>query len=88
MKTSVVSLTEPIPNQIIDLQLPIVNLTEGALAELYTFLQYLKFKYKADLEEAIDVVEEELDSLACEKALTGIEPTVAWSDVKVNLGLV
>ena len=88
MQTSAISLTEHVTYQMIDLQLPSLNLTEDALAEIYTFLQYLKFKYKTDLEEAIDVIEEELDSLECEKALSGTEPTVAWSDVKANLGLV
>ena len=88
MQTSVISPTEPVTHQMIDLQLPSFNLTEDALAELYTFLQYLKFKYKTDLEEAIDVVEEELDSLECEKALNGTEPTIAWSEVKANLKLV
>ena len=88
MQTSAISLTEHVTYQMIDLQLPSLNLTEDALAEIYTFLQYLKFKYKTDLEEAIDVIEEELDSLECEKVLSGTEPTVAWSDVKANLGLV
>jgi hypothetical protein len=88
MQTAVVASTESVTSQIIDLQLPNFNLTEEALGELYTFLQYLKFKYKADLEAAIDVVEEELDSLECEKALDGTEPTIAWSEVKANLGLV
>lgn len=87
MQTSVVASTESVRHQSIELQLPSLNLTEDALAELYTFLQYLKFKYKADLDEAIDVVEEELDSLECEKALNGTEPTIAWSEVKANLGL-
>ena len=88
MKAPVVSPTESVTHQMIDLQLLSFNLTEDALAELYTFLQYLKFKYKTDLEEAIDVVEEELDSLECEKALNGTEPTIAWSEVKANLELV
>jgi hypothetical protein len=87
MHTAVVTSTESMTHQIIDLQLPSFNVTEDALAELYTFLQYLKFKYKTDLEAAIDVVEEELDSLECEKALDGTEPTIAWSEVKTNLGL-
>ena len=88
MQASVISSTESVTRQMIDLELPSFNLTEDALAELYTFLQYLKFKYKTDLEDAIDVVEEELDSLECEKALNGTEPTIAWSEVKANLGLV
>jgi hypothetical protein len=88
MQTSVVASTESVRHQTIDLQLPSFNVTEDALAELYTFLQYLKFKYNADLEEAIDAVEEELDSLECEKALNGTEPTIAWSEVKSNLELV
>ncbi len=88
MQTSVVASTESVLHQSIDVQLPSFNVTEDALAELYTFLQYLKFKHKAELEEAIDVVEEELDSLECEKALNGTEPTIAWSEVKTNLGLV
>ena len=88
MLASVTSSTESVTHQGIDLQLPRFNLTEDALAELYTFLQYLKFKYKTNLEEAIDVVEEELDSLECEKALNGTEPTIAWSEVKPSLGLV
>ena len=88
MQTSVISPTEPVTHQMIDLQLPSFNLTEDALAELCTFLQCLKFKYKTDLEEAIDVVEEELDSLECEKALNGTELTIAWSEVKANLKLV
>ncbi len=87
MQTSVVASTESVRHQSIELQLPSLNVTEDALTELYTFLQYLKFKYQTDLEAAIDVVEEELDSLECEKALDGTEPTIAWSEVKANLGL-
>ena len=49
MHTSVISPTESVTHQMIDLQLPSFNLTEDALAELHTFLQYLKFKYKTGL---------------------------------------
>jgi hypothetical protein len=88
MQTSLISPTESSTQQMIDVQLPSFNLTEDSLAELYTFLQYLKFKYKTDLEGAIDAVEEELDSLECEKSLNGAEETIAWSKVKADLGLV
>ena len=87
MQTSVIPLTESLTPQIVDLQLPSFNLTEDGLAELYTFLQYLKFKYRTDLEEVIDAVEEELDSLECEKSLNSDETTIAWSEVKASLGL-
>ncbi len=87
MQVPVVCHTESVRPKSIAIQLPSVNLTEEALGELYTFLQYLKFKHEADLEEAIDVVEEELDSLECKKALDITEPTIAWSEVKANLGL-
>jgi hypothetical protein len=40
----------------IAVQLPVLNLKTEGLAELYTFLQYLQFKYQTDLEGAIGFV--------------------------------
>ena len=68
--------------------LPELHLTRDALTELYSFLQYLQFKHKIDLETAIDSVEEELDVLVCQDAEQSDEPTYAWSDVKREAGLI
>ena len=50
------------------------------------FLQYLQFKHGTDLEAAIDYIEEELDILECKSAGNG--ETIAWSDIKVALGII
>jgi hypothetical protein len=72
----------------VSVDLPPLTLTPEGLAELYSFLQYLQFRHQTDLEAAIDFVEEELDILDCATTLAANEPTIPWSQVKQDLGLV
>lgn len=60
MKT--LPLTEPVT-------LNIPSLPRAALDELYHFMQYLQFKYKADLEDALEVLEDEIDGFDADVAL-------------------
>lgn len=55
-------LTEPV-----DLEVP--SLPRSALDELCHFLQYLQFKYKADLEVLLEALENEIDSFDADTAL-------------------
>ena len=86
MKTSTLVANEPLAESTISLMLPQIHLNPEGLAELYSFLQYLQFKHGTDLEAAIDSIEEELDILECKSAGNG--ETIAWSDIKAELGLV
>jgi hypothetical protein len=53
MQTSTLIPIDSPENTPIAVQLPVLNLKTEGLAELYTFLQYLQFKYQTDLEGAI-----------------------------------
>jgi hypothetical protein len=55
-------LTEPV-------SLEIPPLPRPALDELYHFLQYLQFKYNADLEPTLEVLEDEIDGFDADVAL-------------------
>ena len=44
-------------------------LPRPALDELYNFLQYLQFKYNADLEPTLEVLEDEIDGFDADVAL-------------------
>ena len=82
---------EPIDSQQqveIGITLPPIGLNPEGLAELYSFLHYLQFKHETDLEAAIDYIEEELDILECKSVRGGNGETIAWSDIKAELGLV
>jgi hypothetical protein len=56
MQTSTLIPINSPENTPIAVQLPVLNLKTEGLAELYTFLQYLQFKYQTDLEGAIGFV--------------------------------
>mgnify|MGYP000355959443 CR=1 FL=1 len=72
-------LTDPI-------MLEIAPLPRAALDELYHFLQYLQFKYGADLEPTLEAIEDEIDSFDADIALQ--EPgEVSLSSLKQELGL-
>ena len=72
-------LTEPVA-----LELP--PLPRAALDELYHFLQYLQFKYKADLEPTLETLEDEIDSFDADAALQ--EPgEISLADLKQELSL-
>ena len=72
-------LTDPIT-------LEIAPLPRAALDELYHFLQYLQFKYGADLEPTLEAIEDEIDSFDADIALQ--EPgEVSLSSLKQELGL-
>jgi hypothetical protein len=72
-------LTEPVA-----LELP--PLPRAALDELYHFLQYLQFKYKADLEPTLEALEDEIDSFDADAALQ--EPgEISLADLKQELSL-
>jgi hypothetical protein len=55
-------LTEPVA-------LEVPSLPRAALDELYHFLQYLQFKYKVDLEETLEGLEDEIDGFDADIAL-------------------
>ena len=88
MKTSTLMADEPLAELTTSLTLPQVHLNPEGLAELYSFLQYLQFKHGTDLEAVIDYIEEELDILECKNVRGGNGETIAWSDIKAELGLV
>lgn len=64
--------------------LPPLQLPRQGMDELYHFLQYLQFKYRTDLESAIESVEEEIDLIDCEEALKSHE-RIPWEQVKREL---
>jgi hypothetical protein len=66
--------------------LPELALSRAAMDELYSFLQYLQFKYQTDLEAAIESVEEEMDIIDAREALAE-GGAIPWSQVKQELGL-
>jgi hypothetical protein len=77
MKT--LSFTEPIA-----FELP--ALPRSALDELYHYLQYLQFKYKVNLEAAIEALEDEIDGFDADVALQ--EPGgISLASLKQELGL-
>ena len=88
MNTSTLVADQTLAESTTSLTLPQVHLNSEGLAELYSFLQYLQFKHGTDLDAAIDYIEEELDSLECENVRGGNGETIAWSDIKAELGLV
>lgn len=61
-------------------------LPRPALDELYHFLQYLQFKYSADLETTLEAIEDEIDSFDADVALQ--EPgEISLGSLKQELGL-
>lgn len=77
MKTQ--PLTDPIA-----LELP--AFPRSALDELYHYLQYLQFKYKVNLESALETIEDEIDGFDAEVALQ--EPgSISLASLKQELGL-
>lgn len=79
-KTKAKSKTDPFT-----LELP--SLSRHAIDELYHFLQYLQFKHQANLEPAIEAIEDEIDVLDVEVALQEPGETIPWEKVKEELGL-
>jgi hypothetical protein len=72
-------LTEPVVVEV-------PPLPRAALDELYHFLQYLQFKYKADLEPTLEALEDEIDSFDADAALQ--EPgEISLADLKQELSL-
>jgi len=72
-------LTEPVA-------LEVPSLPRAALDELYHFLQYLQFKYKVDLEETLEGLEDEIDGFDADMALQ--EPgEMPLAKLKQELGL-
>jgi hypothetical protein len=72
-------LTEPVV-------LEVSPLPRAALDELYHFLQYLQFKYKVDLESAIEALEDEIDGFDADAASQ--EPgEISLADLKQELRL-
>lgn len=70
--------------EIVNLEIP--PLPRTALDELYHFLQYLQFKYSADLEQALESIEDEIDGFDADMALQ--EPgSVSLASLKQELGL-
>ncbi|MBD1876846.1 hypothetical protein H6F75_25500 [Nodosilinea sp. FACHB-131] len=66
--------------------LEISPLPRTALDELYHFLQYLQFKYSADLAQALETIEDEIDGFDADMALQ--EPgSVSLESFKQELGL-
>ena len=51
----------------VNLEIP--PLPRTALDELYHFLQYLQFKYNAELEQALESIEDEIDGFDADAAL-------------------
>jgi hypothetical protein len=72
-------LTEPVA-------LEVPSLPRAALDELYHFLQYLQFKYKVDLELALEGLEDAIDGFDADVALqeTG---NISLADLKQELNL-
>lgn len=74
-----VPLTEPIT-------LEIAPLPRAALDELYHFLQYLQFKYGAELELALEIIEDEIDGFDADAALQE-SGSISLTSLKQELGL-
>lgn len=69
----------------IDLAIP--PLPRSALDDLYHFLQHLQFKYKADLESAIESIEDEIDGFDAAIALQEPGERISLDSLKQELGL-
>ena len=66
--------------------LEIAPLPRAALDELYHFLQYMQFKYGADLEPTLEAIEDAIDRFDADIALQ--EPgDISLSSLKQELGL-
>ncbi|MBE9139729.1 hypothetical protein IQ254_21440 [Nodosilinea sp. LEGE 07088] len=74
-----VPLTDPITVEI-------TPLPRAALDELYHFLQYLQFKYGADLEPTLEAIEDEIDDFDADVALQE-SGDISLSRLKQELGL-
>ncbi|MEO1126978.1 MAG: hypothetical protein AAFX95_23315 [Cyanobacteria bacterium J06639_16] len=72
-------LTEPIT-------LAIPPMSRAAVDELYHFLQYLQFKHQADLEGAIEALEDEIDSFDADVSLQE-SGEISLGDLKQEIGL-
>ncbi len=72
-------LTEPV-------SLEIPPLPRPALDELYHFLQYLQFKYNADLEPTLEALEDEIDGFDADVALQE-SGEISLGSLKLELGL-
>ncbi len=72
-------LTEPV-------SLEIPPLPRPALDELYHFLQYLQFKYNADLEPTLETLEDEIDGFDADVALQE-SGEISLGSLKLELGL-
>jgi hypothetical protein len=72
-------LTEPV-------SLEIPPLPRPALDELYHFLQYLQFKYSADLEPTLEALEDEIDGFDANVALQE-SGEISLDSLKLELGL-
>ncbi|WP_008307717.1 hypothetical protein [Leptolyngbya sp. PCC 6406] len=68
----------------IALELP--ALPRPALDELYHLLQYLQFKYNVDLEPCLETLEDEIDNIDGDLALTETG-AIPLSQLKQSLGL-
>ncbi|MGB5971951.1 MAG: hypothetical protein WBG38_01465 [Nodosilinea sp.] len=77
--TTTVPLTDPIT-------LEITPVPRAALDEPYYFLQYLQFKYRADLELTLETIEDETDGFDADVALQE-SGEISLSSFKQELGL-
>lgn len=68
----------------VNLEIP--PLPRTALDELYHFLQYLQFKYSADLALALEAIEDEIDGFDADMALQE-SGSVSLESFKQELGL-
>ncbi len=66
--------------------LEIPSMSRAALDELYHFLQYLQFKYNAELAVPLEALEDEIDSFDAEVALQG-PSEISLASLKQELGL-
>lgn len=73
-----VPLTEPIT-------LEIAPIPRAALDELYHFLQYLQFKYGAELELALEAIEDDIDGFDADAALQE-SGSISLTSLKQELG--
>ena len=67
--------------------LEIPALSRRAIDELYHFLQYLQFKYRIDLEVALEAIEDEIDVYDAELALQEPGEPITLEQLKEELGL-
>ena len=75
------------PPAIDPVTLEVPTLSRRAIDELYHFLQYLQFRYRIDLEVALEAIEDEIDVYDAELALQKPGEAIPFEQLKKELGL-